>query len=869
MKKFRFILFTVSLLLTLLFTASLGFATAASITDDCSTGSNLVNPTNLFLATASGATAAYIGDTHFIRPDSTSTAYMIYNTNGQTHAQVKVLYADGYPSYTDVQFYIKDGDGAFTQVNYAAKSLSYPGWTNAVYDIYFPATTTQFKILFTDTATDISKQCVGNVIINHQKQDDCSTTSQLVNPSNVEVVTASGATAEYIGDTAVIKASSTSPASMVYDTQGQTHAQVKALYTDSYPSYTDVQFYAKDASGNFALVNYAKKTLTTPGWINAVYDVYFPAATTQFKIVFTDNASDISKQFIGNVLLDYVQQDDCSTGSYLVAPANLFNETVSEATAAYIGDNAFIRPDSTSTAYMVYNTNGHTHAQVKALYADGYPSYTDVQFFAKGAGGNFVQVSYAAKSTTRPGWTNVVYDVYFPCTTTQFKILFTDNSSDISKQCIGNVLFDGEQQYVPVTLNGLKVTPVNSTGVYTPTKYDVLSVGGVMVGMWVAPPAAQTTEMRFKEIKDSGINVITGISGPSVSSILSALDAAQANGMKYLVYDDNVNQMIANYMSTNNSSLLTSIVNAISAYSTHPAYAGQYLYDEPGKTQFDALNNVIVAYKNAFPGKFAHVNLFPTYATGGIQANNYDDYINTWFSKNKLNYVSYDHYPLLENGVTNDYFKNLSLLRDKAAIADIPLHTYIQTLSFTSPGLPSRRTPSETDIRWQVYSSLTFGAKAIQYFAYWTPVSATETFGQAMISIGGYKTQQYGYVQKVNNEVRELGKILASCKSMGIIRNTKAGDAVIALNSTISSYAPITGLTGDSALLGCFEGPNGEKKAMLLNSSCTNPAAVKISLNGSVNSCYIWIGGKRYFHTVNNNELNISLGAGEGVLIEF
>lgn len=115
--------------------------------------------------------------------------------------------------------------------------------------------------------------------------------------------------------------------------------------------------------------------------------------------------------------------------------------------------------------------------------------------------------------------------------------------------------------------------------------------------------------------------------------------------------------------------------------------------------------------------------------------------------------------------IREGYFGNMSVIRNRAAEAEIPFWVYIQTCSFNA----SVRVPDEGEIGWLVNTSLAYGAKGIQYFTYFLPNDDGEVFRGAMVDREGNKTPIYDYVQRVNGQIAAVDEILMCSFSEGVI----------------------------------------------------------------------------------------------------
>ncbi len=400
--------------------------------------------------------------------------------------------------------------------------------------------------------------------------------------------------------------------------------------------------------------------------------------------------------------------------------------------------------------------------------------------------------------------------------------------------------------------------------------YNVLGLQGIAIGLWVTPPPEYQTSEEYSKIKECGFNFVNGFHyfENSNSRILKVLGYCEENSLKYFASKATVASDIAKYAQSPDVSLLTKFVNEIKPYADHPAFAGELLMDEPGKPLFSAISAFTKAFEKAYPEKMWHVNLLPSYATGGIQAPSYNDYISDWLITVPSKHISYDHYPLLTNGdITDDYYYNLDIIRAKSRFRKIPFWTFIQTLSIAgTPGVPDKREPSEADIRWQVWSSLAFGAKGIQYFCYWSPGSGTEQFGEALIGPDGEKTVRYGYVQKINNDINDIGKILLDCHAEGVIQTSTKH---YKMYERLYDFGEIQEVTGDDNIVGCFENEEREKKVLITTLTPDQDANVILHLSNNVTKLKVWENNNYSEQQVNNNQIAFLVKAGEAVFVEF
>jgi hypothetical protein len=324
------------------------------------------------------------------------------------------------------------------------------------------------------------------------------------------------------------------------------------------------------------------------------------------------------------------------------------------------------------------------------------------------------------------------------------------------------------------------------------------------IGVWWPPPPdpppEKTLTEYYAEIAAAHFNFVIGGNGvANDTDNPPALDAAADNGLKFLLTDARLRNLIRDGNGTSQTSSLESptpsimqslveqeegsgpkfraaavsdddvkqrVQELVASYGGHPALAGINIYDEPKTSMFGLVNAAEEELRTSAPDELPYVNVWPSYAfTSALGARDYRTYMERYFVKVNPPLLSFNHYPLLKEGITSDYFYNWAMIRNFALRFGVPSWGFVQSVGFDSSqaGLARRRRPNEQEILWQVNVGLAYGAKGIQYFTYWTPDSQPGDpiqFGQALISLDGQQTALYGYALRVNAYLKVVGKVL-------------------------------------------------------------------------------------------------------------
>lgn len=411
------------------------------------------------------------------------------------------------------------------------------------------------------------------------------------------------------------------------------------------------------------------------------------------------------------------------------------------------------------------------------------------------------------------------------------------------------------------------------------TIYDPLAIGEYPIGIYWGPPPDFINEESYKTIADGGFNYVLGRPDDTLVDIMSALDYAADNGIKFLPRHIDVTYQLDLYELNKDKenfdpSKYTDIFHKkINEYVDHPGYGGQMLIDEPEAEFVSTVSAFTADYLKEYPENTCYTNLLPMASIDTAEITRYTEYVTTFVEKSGSDFISFDNYPCMEDGTElNTYYMNLSIVSKIARDFDIPMFAYMQSMGYYSPYgiVNARRNPSERDFRWQAFSSLAYGAKSLSYFLYWSieaSSSATEIFDLALILTDGTPNDSYYIVKRLNSHIKQIGNILLPMKHVGTMYN-KGINAFETLYD-LESFAPISAFTGKGALLGCFE--DEQKYAILLaNESPRDTADITLSFADSVSSYNVYkLTNDVYtpYEQSAGTDLRLNLPAGEGLLI--
>ncbi|MBL9138164.1 MAG: hypothetical protein JNK85_20010 [Verrucomicrobiales bacterium] len=309
------------------------------------------------------------------------------------------------------------------------------------------------------------------------------------------------------------------------------------------------------------------------------------------------------------------------------------------------------------------------------------------------------------------------------------------------------------------------------------------------IGFWVAPQTNVDVEGRYAEIAEANFTFVIGLcGGPSPMPAQEQLRLCEKYDLKALV--------------------------TLSGPPSHdlpdgPAVWGYGVTDEPNASQFPELRKTVDRLRELRPGKLAYINLFPNYATATqLGTPTYDEHVRRFIDQVQPDVLSMDHYPRFGPEVDgrDNYCRNLEVMRRDSLAADIPFWNFFNTMPYGP-----HTDPTEAQLRWQIYTSLAYGAKGVMYFCYWTPRGDEFPKGGAILTADGRRTRHYDEAKRINAGLRNLGPTLMRLTSEAVIRIKPRNPP-----SDLPAISPLRSISDGDYLLGVYRHQDG-RRALLLN----------------------------------------------------
>ena len=316
------------------------------------------------------------------------------------------------------------------------------------------------------------------------------------------------------------------------------------------------------------------------------------------------------------------------------------------------------------------------------------------------------------------------------------------------------------------------------------------------IGFWVDPPADERMDARYKEIAEANFTLVLGGFGAhTAETVVQQLALCEKYGLKALV---------------------ATVGGEPDNLPDGPACWGYKLRDEPNAADFPALRERVDAIRKTRPGKLAYINLFPNYANEQqLGTPTYDEHVARFVEEVGVDVLSMDHYPLFKPGSDgrDNYCANLAVMREYSIERDIPFWNFFNTMPYGP-----HTDPTEAQLRWQIYTSITYGAKGVLYFCYYTPLSHEFPKGGAIITRDDRRTRHYDQAKRINAAIRNLGPTLMQLTSTGMCRVRPDDDPAEVLAGTpIKDLSRARHDPPHDLLIGTFTHADGRPAVMITN----------------------------------------------------
>ena len=363
-----------------------------------------------------------------------------------------------------------------------------------------------------------------------------------------------------------------------------------------------------------------------------------------------------------------------------------------------------------------------------------------------------------------------------------------------------------------------------------PAQEKLQSDREIPIVAWTGVPEGQTSADRFKELKESGINVnFTWYS--KVEAVEKALEIAQQTGIKIMPFCPE---------------LKSEPEKTVNRLKNHPALFAYHLKDEPHNGEFAELREWVKRIQAADTKVPCYINLYPNdkcveafFDQNALPENPYREHVDLFLREVPVPFLSFDHYPITEkNGVRSvkvQWYENLEIVSAAARKKEIPFWAFALSNAHTNPGsAPGDPYPVPTvaDLKLQMYSNLAYGAQVLQYFTYWGMKPTWMDYKGAPMTAEGKRTVIYDRVKAVNAELQQLAGVFLDSK---VISVTHTGSQIPQGTKPLKQLPEkIKTLETDGGAVVSLLKKGGRQFLVIVNRDCQKPMKLTIQTDDDV-----------------------------------
>lgn len=339
---------------------------------------------------------------------------------------------------------------------------------------------------------------------------------------------------------------------------------------------------------------------------------------------------------------------------------------------------------------------------------------------------------------------------------------------------------------------------------------------------WGAPVKGFLTDEAVRDIAECHFTACLPSVGRDPDLTWRVLELAERHSLKVLVVDNRIDPGTG----FTGEESYAAVDRVISRFSRHPAFLGYYLVDEPSADLFEDIGKISRYLKEHDPDHFSYINLFPNYAREWqLGLSSYKEYVEKYMETVRPEFISYDHYPILNTGMRSEFYPNLEIIREAALRYDTPFWGF--TLCIPHGPYPY---PIEGHLRFQIYSNLAYGAKGILYFKYWTTASPRWDFHKSLVEPDGTRNSSYYDAQRVNADILALAPLLSELTSVAVYHTDPVPDGSMLLpdgfHIKLRSQRPLC--------MGIFRDSNQNEYLLVMNRDYEQSNEVEVILGGQV-----------------------------------
>jgi hypothetical protein len=232
----------------------------------------------------------------------------------------------------------------------------------------------------------------------------------------------------------------------------------------------------------------------------------------------------------------------------------------------------------------------------------------------------------------------------------------------------------------------------------------------------------------------------------------------------------------------------------------HPALEGYFLRDEPIQKDFADLGKWAQKIESIDNSHFCFVNLIaaihPT-KTETLGTKSYADYVQTLAQTIPVKQISFDFYPVLNEGIHERWYEGLEIVSAQSKKQGLPFWAFALASSYNE----LHPEPTVAALRLQMFSNLAYGAQGLEYWSY----QMSQGLRNAPVGLDGKRTVVYDRIKQVNAEIQNLAGVFAGSKVMAVRHTGTVIPRGTTRLTTLPQVIKVFETEGDGALVSTLE----------------------------------------------------------------
>ena len=200
------------------------------------------------------------------------------------------------------------------------------------------------------------------------------------------------------------------------------------------------------------------------------------------------------------------------------------------------------------------------------------------------------------------------------------------------------------------------------------------------------------------------------------------------------------------------------VAPVVARFNGHPAVHGYYIKDEPVFAEFPGLAQLAGILRRLAPGKEAHINLFPQYASARQLGNrSYSQFLDDYMQLVQPEWTGYDYYGFRQGEpitLKEQFWENLATFGEAARRNHVKfVFCGLACAHWNYPVI------TEGMLAVQAYGALAYGARGLNWYTYQTP-PWWGGYHDAPLSRQGFRTPLWGAMQNLHRTILRYAPVI-------------------------------------------------------------------------------------------------------------